>query len=740
MLAMKRRDFLRTAGSFVVVAGAGIGCDERPKMAGTGGAGGGAGAGGAGGTGGEAGMGGAGAGGMGGMPGLYGYPQGVASGDPREASIMLWTRVLPTSGAGTVRVRAEVSKTQDFQAIVAMREMSVGSDSDHTLRLLVEGLDADTLYYYRFTAGADVSTVGRTRTAPAAAADRTVRLAWASCQDRGPGFYSAWRKMLTDDLAAPADQQLDFVVFLGDFIYETVGAKFQLGIDESFQPMPLVDRGGQPRSPDPLPDGADTPNDTGKHAVTLADYRHLYKQYLRDPHLQAARARWPFVCIWDDHEFTNDCWQTQANYISNSSNDEPAQKRKVASNQAWFEYVPAQLTGASGVTGVAQHAKDFASASVTDAMYGATQVDADNEVTEPNNVSALATLTIFRSFRFGKHLELVLTDERSYRSDHAIPEDVSFGSPFFFDPRNAVPYEMTVAMDQGRTAGGGNPPATFYGFYDNTRKMSPPGTMLGPTQKQWWKDTIKGSTATWKVWGNEVTLLRMLADTGKTGLLEWDLLVSQDAWDGYGTERGELMKYLTDNAIRNVVSISGDLHAHFAGYVLDNHDAATGKKVMIDLLAAGISSGTFFSFFESATRGTAVPAELRRLITYDSTTQGGNQKFVENFNMVLAWGVKSATTAAMTNSIDMAMAQRVATHNAHLAYVDSNAHGYGLLTIEAAQITAKLVTIAPPITDLGDMSPAPLRVASFTIPLQGPTDPPRLIGPEITGTKPFPLR
>ncbi len=689
---------------------------------------------------GGAGMGGAGAGGMPGTPGVYGYPQGVASGDPRDASVMLWTRAAPVSGMGSVMVRAEVSKTKDFAAIVAMRDMTVDTSSDYTLRLLVEGLEADTVYYYRFTAGADVSVVGRTRTAPTATADRAVRLAWASCQDRTPGFYTAWRKMINDDVAAPAAEQLDFVVFLGDFIYETIGAAFQHGLDENLQPITLMDRNGVARGLTEFPDGVANPADTGEHAVTVADYRHLYKQFLQDPDLQAARARWPFLCVWDDHEFTDDCWQTQANYISMSSHDEASQKRKVAANQAWFEYIPAQLTGATGVPGVTQHAKDFTPAQVMDAQYTAAQVDDNNSVTEPNNVMALETLTIYRSFRFGKHLELVLTDERSYRSDQPIPEDVSFGSPFFFSPRNAVPYDMTVVMDQGRTANGGMPPSRFYDIYDNTRTTSPPGTMLGPVQKQWWKDTLKGSTATWKLWGNEVTLLRMLADTGKAGLLGWDLLVTQDAWDGYGTERNELMKFLADNAIKNVVSISGDLHAHFAGYVLDDYDSGAGKKVMIDLLAAGISSASFFSFYEGASRGTAVPADLRQLITFDATRLGGNQKYVENFNTLLAWGAKAATAAATTNSLDMAMAQRDPAHNSHLAYVDSNAQGYGLLTIEASKITARLVTVPLPTRDLGEAGTPPLRVATFTVPLQGPNDPPTLMGPEITGTKPYPLR
>src|SRR5262249_40859632 len=157
-------------------------------------------------------------------------------------------------------------------------------------------------------------------------------------------------------------------------------------------------------------------------AKTVDDYRHLYRTFLSDPDLQAARARWPFISTWDDHEFTDDCWQSQANYDSAHSLDETDQTRRIAASQVWFEDIPAQLTDAGGVTGVASQAKDFAPADVHDAAF--TTPNDDNFVDEPNNKAAIGAITIYRSLRFGQHVELVMTDERSYRSDHAIPEDL----------------------------------------------------------------------------------------------------------------------------------------------------------------------------------------------------------------------------------------------------------------------------------------------------------------------------
>ncbi len=119
-------------------------------------------------------------------------------------------------------------------------------------------------------------------------------------------------------MAAPAGEQIDFVLHTGDFINERVFPKRYRG-------------GDQPRLPPPFPDGAN--DDSNDYAVSLADYRHLYKTYLGDPHLQAARARWPFVCTWDDHEFSNNGYQSYSTY---GGENRPDPQRKLNANQAWF--------------------------------------------------------------------------------------------------------------------------------------------------------------------------------------------------------------------------------------------------------------------------------------------------------------------------------------------------------------------------------------------------------------------
>jgi alkaline phosphatase D len=712
---MKRREFLQRTGWFVVGASlVGIpGCsDEKTTMPPTDG---------------------------GPDPekkGTYSFPQGVASGDPRADSVVLWTRVVRNADNTTdVNVRVQVAFDDAYSAtsLVADRIVTATAGSDHAIRVLITNLAAGKAYRYRFIAGSD-EIAGQTRTAPSAKADVQVNLAWVSCQDYGAGHYSAYRQMIIDDDARPDADKIFAVVHLGDMIYETRADGFQTALDDQFRNITLTNPGGEPRAIAAFPSGGGT-RASVNFAATVDDYRHLYKTFLSDPDIQAARARWPWVTIWDDHEFTDDCWQSQANYTDDKSLDETDQTRRVAASQAWFEYTPAHLTGAEGVDGVDSDARDFKAPAkaVVDAAF--TAPNADNFIDEPNNAAALGAITIYRSLRFGKHVELVMTDERSYRSDHALPEEITStkvnGVPVFLAPRNALPLPLVNLFDQGKTANGGNPPPSIdlNGItIPNLRAGSPPGTMLGAAQKAWWKATMMGSDATWKLWGNEVTLMR-LRITALAGALPSDLVVTADSWDGYPTERAELMGFLKDNSIKNVVVLSGDIHASFAGLVMDDFDAPDAKPVACELVAPGISSNSLFSFFEFATRQPA-PAGTRALITVDATPDGA--KFTENLNLLLLGGTASAAGFAQTHTVP----PLDATANGHLKYADTNTQGYGYVKVSKDKVQATIVTINRPIvTPSGTTGPGVKRTASFTITKD---DPASMTAATFTGTKPFP--
>ncbi len=224
------------------------------------------------------------------------YSAGVASGLHSPTEVVLWTRVEPALAPGVTSVTWEVADSAGFGTVVASGSAPVSAASDHTVKVLVGGLDPDRSYWYRFSTGAADSPVGRARTMPVAgAAVGSLKLAYASCQCYANGYYGAWRDVATRDV--------DAVLFLGDYIYEA-GLIQLLGKvrDESFETV-----------------------------TDLAGYRSKYKLYKSDPDLQAAHAAHPFVPIWDDHEIVND-------YDRTIFTTEPA--RAAAAYQAWFEYQP----------------------------------------------------------------------------------------------------------------------------------------------------------------------------------------------------------------------------------------------------------------------------------------------------------------------------------------------------------------------------------------------------------------
>jgi alkaline phosphatase D len=468
-------------------------------------------------------------------PGSHSFPQGVASGDPRESSIVFWTRCLgPAQDA--VELRLEVSPSPAFDRDVATVSLTALAQYDFTVRAKLTSLAPGTLYYYRFIAGSDQSPIGQARTAPSAAdMPPQLRFAWISCQDWSVNHWAAL------DLLAAED--IDFVVHVGDYIYETVGTTFQPGLAEPAHAR--ID----------LPDGvAGGGTEAGIHAMSLLDYRTLYRTYRGDPRLQALHRKCPMIAAWDDHEFSNDCWQDHETY--DNANRQNTARRRFA-NQAWAEYMPV----------------DFG--------------DVSFDLANP----AYDNIRIYRDFRFGALAHLVLTDERLYRDDHVVPESVVARlrghDPEHGDDRNGarifVARPLLHDFERLETIALGHAPS-----------------ILGKAQEQWWKDTMRNSGARWKVWGNEVALNRMWLDLRNTLPPPFDqqYVLNADVWDGYPSHRAELMGYLKAQGVANVVAISGDLHAFQCGVIRDDPDPAAGTPVMVDFLGAGISSTSFYDYLK----------------------------------------------------------------------------------------------------------------------------------------------
>src|SRR4051812_47851358 len=251
------------------------------------------------------------------------FQHGVASGDPIPDGILLWTRVTPTpdakpgSGVGPdISVTWEIATDASFGSIVKKGTVPTGPLRDHTVKIDARGLKAATTYYYRFRYGANVSPVGRTRTAPSYAADLDhLKLGVVSCANWEAGYFSAYRHL--------ADRgDLDAVVHLGDYIYEYGTGQFTAA--------GKVIRPHQPTH----------------EIVTLEDYRIRHATYKTDPDLQALHATVPWIITWDDHEVANDAWSGGAQ--NHDPNTEGGWANRVAAaHQAYAEWMPVRL-GADG--------------------------------------------------------------------------------------------------------------------------------------------------------------------------------------------------------------------------------------------------------------------------------------------------------------------------------------------------------------------------------------------------------
>jgi len=612
-----------------------------------------------------------------------GFSLGVASGDPKPDSIILWTRL--DGGAGsTLSARVQVATDAEFKALIVDTEVSALPQWDYTIRHKVTGLAPDTTYYYRFLTGTATSTAGRTWTAPAADADlASLKFAFITCQDWNANHWGAF-----DALVNAEDPDIKFIVHVGDYIYERASATRQVAVEDVHPP--LVDK---------LTGGTKVGDDV--YATTIDDYRALYKTYRSDPRLQALHARFPFIAIWDDHEFSDDCWGDDSTY--NDAGDtstgvaQPARRR--GANQAWYEYMLADVT-------------------FDDSMTGDQYLD----------------IQIYRSFTFGKLATLVMTDERLYRADHLISESLTAGSEI--GSRYLVPQPLLQAVETQKLAGGG---------------VNASVSMLGDVQRQWWKDQMSAANGktTWKLWGNEVSLMRMQVDLvaalqlgpqlaagvvtavptlapvqtqlaaaiagdltnfGKKYLLAksqgttlaiaaGDLVLTQalitplagsvaagsvadslvttlntgyasffqyfatylfdcDQWDGYDAERKELMAHLKTNGIQNVVALTGDLHAIFAGQVMDDYDAATPTPVMVDLMTPSISSTSLLGFYIGALKAADHAFDaLAGLVVSDVTNYVGD---------------KLSSTVAGSGS--------------WIRYADTDAQGYAVVTMTPASL------------------------------------------------------
>ena len=643
------------------------------------------------------------------------FPQGVASGDPDHHSVLLWTRRPYADGRERATLRVEVAEDPAFTRVIASAAAPVLAQADWTCRVLVGELPSAGEYWYRFVdEEGNGSRIGRTLTAPAPDDPRPARFAFVSCQTICEGAQNAYRRMIFEDERAAPDERLGFVLHLGDFVYEVVQYPEQVKDGKRYDRVI--------KFPVKFAHGRAVANNRFTVPGSLDDYRALYHAYLLDPDIQDARARFPFVAMWDNHEFSWLGWQSIQEFPGEQS-PIPAQTLKVAANQAWFEYQPARVTPPG------RSLERFEAPQVTDAPV--TEFDEHGLGREANNLAAIDSLIAYRALRWGRHIDLIVTDQRSFRSrdpsnrDELGPlfEGVSF--PFY-------PEALAMHIDGGRDFADGHPPEklSFGGkAIANFRANEPAQTMLGAKQKAWFLERLRGATATWKIWGNSlgtpdwrVDPMHLPAPMLPAEWKKWTdgfAILGSGDWGSTYRERAEIFDAVRDARITGFAIVSGDRHSFWAGLAAKALPPAAFEPVGVTFVTGSISAPGMQEAYEHGKKDNP----LRALFIADK--DGAPPQ--PTMNLLLHHGVRSALEYARSGDLAKAHAAHNPDLAPHLSFVDMGGHGYTTVRVDANTMVTDFVCIPRPLERSSAADGGSLRYrVRHEVPLWRPGERPQL--------------
>ena len=235
------------------------------------------------------------------------FLHGVASGDPDQESVVIWTRMSGLTKSHSVSWQLALDST--FQRIISHGSETTNQYQDYTVKAVVAGLEPGKNYFYRFNCRGVTSPIGRTRTLPKGDIG-SLGLALASCSNYAFGFFNGYDAIARDDA-------VDFVLHLGDYIYEYAatgwGAQTALTLNRAHNPINEI--------------------------VSLQDYRERHAQYKADPDSQRMHAAKPLLLVWDDHESANNPW------LGGAQNHQPIEEgrwtdRRDSAIRAYYEWMP----------------------------------------------------------------------------------------------------------------------------------------------------------------------------------------------------------------------------------------------------------------------------------------------------------------------------------------------------------------------------------------------------------------
>ncbi|MUG92207.1 hypothetical protein F7734_06935 [Scytonema sp. UIC 10036] len=412
----------------------------------------------------------------------------VASGDPTTTGVILWTRVNPKDYDDTTSLKYQVTNKDDsgFNSVVLEDEVKASqfnSEKDHTVHVDLNGkLKPNQSYLYRFIYKNVYSPIGHCKTLPDANTElNKLSLAVLTCNDYSTGYFNALYKL--------AEENVDFVIHLGDFIYEYL--QYPPGYGDIVRTDLTIKNNKYPHK-DPA---------NCDRATSLEHFRHIYQTYRQDPALQKAMENHTWIVALDDHEIADNCyWNYEDNKMDVSVDDpphpiyenlkdKPKEDARVAmldlyknATQAWREYVPSRV--------------------------------------QKLNKSEDPRYDLYRKFQFGSLVDFFLTDSRSFRDK---PELETNSQILKKVKEYQKSYPIARAIAKAR----------------NDLKLPEwKASMLGQNQKNALIGDIEKSNASWRVWGNQTFLATALAN---------EMIGEIDDWHGFKAERYEILQRVKDS-------------------------------------------------------------------------------------------------------------------------------------------------------------------------------------------------
>ena len=424
----------------------------------------------------------------------FSFDHGVASGDPTQERVILWTRVTPKK-IGPIEVVLEISEKENFSKVVFKKKLHTSSLIDYTIKYDFEAIkycESHEGFFYRFKAGNVVSEVGKSRTF--SSDTQSLKIGIFSCSNYPAGYFNVYE--------AAAKDNLDLWLHLGDYLYEYPMGGYATNIAEKLGRTPVPPH----------------------EMISLSDYRQRHAQYKLDHGSKELHKNAPLVAVWDDHEFTNDTWKRGAENHSMDGSEGDFFARRSAAIKAYFEWMPIRE----------QESKR----------------------------------KIFREFKIGNILHLLMLDTRQYGRDRQI---------------QPLEYLTKSGFNQAK-------------FYNDLNDIN--RNLLGPSQISWIENAVSKTNAKWTIFGQQVLMTKLkfpdisnalegISDQLKPyiQLIKLGLPSNLDAWDGYPKERERLYKIMQRSG-KKFISLAGDTHNAWLSQLFDE----TGSKVGIEIATPSVTS------------------------------------------------------------------------------------------------------------------------------------------------------